>query len=278
MIDTNVKSIVHPTDFSRASLNALAHALRIAVAAQGRLNLVHIQSDAEEEWGRFPRVRVLLGAWGMIAPDAARSALAKELGLDVRKSVVKLTAPARGVEAFVGWHPCDLMVLMTHARSSWRHWLNGSVAEDTARRAGTPTLFLREYQKGFVDSETGVVSLGTILLPIGDGAGAEQAWLWTTGFKQLLAPNSRIYLLHVGSSAPSHVGGVEGPIDVRLGPAVETIVRVAKEIDADMIVMPTAGREGLLDALRRSLMERVLRESPCPVLAIPTACTGGRND
>lgn len=39
MIDTNVKSIVHPTDFSRASLNALAHALRIAVAAQGRLIL-----------------------------------------------------------------------------------------------------------------------------------------------------------------------------------------------------------------------------------------------
>jgi hypothetical protein len=117
-----------------------------------------------------------------------------------------------------------------------------------------------------------------ILLPIDDSSGAEQAWLWTTGFKQLLAPNSRIYLLHVGSSAPSHVGGVEGPIDVRLGPAVETIVRVATEIDADMIVMPTIGREGLLDALRGSLMERVLRESPCPVLAIPTAYTGDRND
>jgi nucleotide-binding universal stress UspA family protein len=33
--------------------------------------------------------------------------------------------------------------------------------------------------------------------------------------------------------------------------------------------MPTAGRHGLVDALRGSVTERVLHEAPCPVLAIP---------
>ena len=56
---------------------------------------------------------------------------------------------------------------------------------------------------------------------------------------------------------------------MREGPVVETIVSVAEEIDANIIVMPTAGHHGLLDALRGSVTERVLREAPCPVLAVP---------
>jgi nucleotide-binding universal stress UspA family protein len=45
-------------------------------------------------------------------------------------------------------------------------WLQGSVAEAAARRAHAPALFLLEDQRGFVDRETGAISLKTILLPI----------------------------------------------------------------------------------------------------------------
>jgi len=38
---------------------------------------------------------------------------------------------------------------------------------------------------------------------------------------------------------------------------------------ANLIGMATAGHHGLLDALRGSTTERVLRQAPCPVLAIP---------
>jgi nucleotide-binding universal stress UspA family protein len=33
--------------------------------------------------------------------------------------------------------------------------------------------------------------------------------------------------------------------------------------------MPTAGHHGVLDALRGSTTERVIRHAPCPVLALP---------
>jgi nucleotide-binding universal stress UspA family protein len=38
--------------------------------------------------------------------------------------------------------------------------------------------------------------------------------------------------------------------------------------------MPTAGREGVFDALRGSTTERVLRRAPCPLLAVPAPEVG----
>jgi nucleotide-binding universal stress UspA family protein len=35
--------------------------------------------------------------------------------------------------------------------------------------------------------------------------------------------------------------------------------------------MPMAGRHGLLDVIRGSTTERVVREATCPVLALPAA-------
>jgi nucleotide-binding universal stress UspA family protein len=52
-------------------------------------------------------------------------------------------------------------------------------------------------------------------------------------------------------------------------PAAE-IVRVAKEIGADLIVMGTHGRTGLGRLLMGSVAERVLRQAPCPVLTVRT--------
>lgn len=55
------------------------------------------------------------------------------------------------------------------------------------------------------------------------------------------------------------------------GEVIEAIHQAAGETDADLIVMTTDGRNGFLDALRGSHSERVLRESRCPVLAIPAS-------
>ena len=55
------------------------------------------------------------------------------------------------------------------------------------------------------------------------------------------------------------------------GEVIEGINQAARETDADLIVMTTDGRNGFLDALRGSHSERVLRESRCPVLAIPAS-------
>jgi nucleotide-binding universal stress UspA family protein len=77
-------------------------------------------------------------------------------------------------------------------------------------------------------------------------------------------------LLHVGEAAPPVVANAPGlpAVIVRSGPVVQSIVDAAVEFDTDLIGMPTAGHHGVLDALRGSTTERVIRHAPCPVLAL----------
>jgi nucleotide-binding universal stress UspA family protein len=84
-----------------------------------------------------------------------------------------------------------------------------------------------------------------------------------------------ITLLHVGTAddAPE-IAAADGPQwtftrVVREGEPVEQILSAADDVQADLIVMPTAGHTGVFDALRGSTTERVLRRTPCPLLAVP---------
>ena len=43
----------------------------------------------------------------------------------------------------------------------------------------------------------------------------------------------------------------------------------ARGTDIDVIALPTAGHHGFLDAVRGSTTERVVRQAPCSVLAVP---------
>ena len=56
--------------------------------------------------------------------------------------------------------------------------------------------------------------------------------------------------------------------ELAAGHPAETIVRVAEERAADLIVMGTHGRTGLQHVLLGSVAEKVVRLAPCPMLTI----------
>lgn len=62
---------------------------------------------------------------------------------------------------------------------------------------------------------------------------------------------------------------------VQLGDPREVIVRVAKELPADLVVLGSHGRRGLARVLLGSVAEEVVRLAPCPVLVVPQAPTEG---
>jgi hypothetical protein len=95
---------------------------------------------------------------------------------------------------------------------------------------------------------------------------------------KLLDRKPRFHLLHVGDGA-SPKARPAGGFDriVRRGPVVETIVDVAGEVAADLIVMATAGHKSFMDALRGSTTEAVLRKARRPLLAVPEGFVPARD-
>jgi nucleotide-binding universal stress UspA family protein len=57
-------------------------------------------------------------------------------------------------------------------------------------------------------------------------------------------------------------------VEIAVGRPAETIVRLARERNVDLIVMATHGRTGLGHAVLGSVAEKVVRLAPCPVLTV----------
>jgi nucleotide-binding universal stress UspA family protein len=86
-----------------------------------------------------------------------------------------------------------------------------------------------------------------------------------------------MHVLHVGSPDEMPTVAVGAAHAGRLrriladGSVVPRIIQTAAEVEADLIVMSTRGHNGLLDALRGSTTEQVLRQAGRPLLAVPVA-------
>ena len=273
-MNSSIRTIFHPTDFSDLSGVAFAHALRIALAARSKLQLLHIvQYDAGAALA-FPNVRRLLVQWGLLEEDDPPSEALTKLGLEVDNINLNGQDPAQGIVRFLREHPSDLVVIATHGRDGVDHWLKGSVSEDVFGRFAIPTLFVTHGARGFVSQVSGDIRLRRVLIPVDYSPTPGQAIKTIQRFGRLLTgENIIVHLIHVGNSVPPVNTAVPAlpAVILRSGNVVKSIVDAAVEYDVDFIGMPTAGHHGVLDALRGSTTERVIRHAPCPVFAVPAA-------
>lgn len=68
--------------------------------------------------------------------------------------------------------------------------------------------------------------------------------------------------------AKQHLAEVKWEILDEMGEPADVIAQVAAKLSADLIVMVTHGRRGLARLVEGSIAERLLRSSPCPILAL----------
>lgn len=272
--------IVHPSDFSRASLIAFAHALKIALQSKAELEVVHvghhkIGSAKDVHWSDFPGVRATLARWQILPADAAVDEVAK-LGLRIKKILNSASDPLAAMVDYCEKHPPDLLVLATHQREGLDRWLHKTVAEPLARRSRALTLFVPTHGEGFISPASGTVTLRRILIPVDHTpnaqAAVEQAFFLAEG---LDCHEAHFRLLHVGTEKgmPTlflpHHPGYQWEQCLLNGDPVETILSEAALWEPDLIVFTTQGHRDFLDALRGSTTERVLRGAHCAVLAVP---------
>ena len=270
-----IDSILHPSDFSAASEVAFAHALKAALIAQSHLTVMHVSPSMAEEWTDFPGVRETLTRWGLLPKDSPRSAV-PALGIEVRKVIAHHTNPVQSVLAFLRSHPTDLIVLATHQHEGRSRWLHHSVSEPIARQSGQMTLFIPHGMEGFVARQDGAVSLRNILIPIAPVPRAQPAIaaavLLAHRLQCSIGTFTTLFVGARGNAPAVHwpaVPGWQWNGIVKSGNVIDAIVQTASDMGTDLIVMSTDGRHGFLDALRGSHSERVLHQTPCPLLAIP---------
>ena len=277
---SSIRIVLHPSDFSEASLVAFAHALKAALISKSKLVLIHVSDEDETSRTEFPAVRETLERWKLLPPSSPRSAVT-ELGIDVAKVIGHGSDPVKGVLGYIEQYGADLIVLATHHHGL--DWLHKSISEPVARKSREMTLFVPTGSGGFVSLTDGSVSLRNVLIPIAatpqpQPAIAEAARL----IQQLKCESGKITLLHVGDngSIPAvvtpEVPGWRWHKMTKQGNVIEVILEAARQADADLILMSTDGRNGFLDALRGSHSERVLRHAPCPLLAIPESSHAAR--
>ena len=275
-----IESVVHATDFSPASERAFAHALAIAVIARARIEILHVGTERETDWQRFPHVRGVLERWGLLPPGSSRANVAEKLGVQVTKVSIASRFPAVAITTRLEEEPADLLVVATEGRDGAARWLHGSVAEAMSRWSRTMTLFVpNELDRSIVSVADGRLTLNNILIPVDHSPDPSAAIEFAARIAAIAGDgNVAITLLHVGPA-----GGALPRVDVtdgagwsigwmrRDGDPIDEIATVAELVKADLIIMPTAGRSGVFEAMKGSTTERVLRRARCALLAVPAS-------
>jgi nucleotide-binding universal stress UspA family protein len=220
-------------------------------------------------------------------------------GLEVEPVIVE-GEPAPEIARAVREYDIDLVTVVTHGRKGLSRALWGSTAEEIIAEAPCPVLTIRPPQHDFVEhrGSRSEVRLNRILLStnfrpssaaatqvatqLASQTGAELHAVYVIGdyFEQIsvmfpeggLTAMSRLRsyvqerMAHLaraqGSRAVTHIAE---------GRPYEEIVRLAAQTDADLIVIGTSLHASLFGGtpVLGSEIERVVRNSPCPVLCVP---------
>ncbi len=267
-----VRSVLHPTDLSPDSEIAFQHALAVALLRQTSLTLLHVEGSSSS--GQFPSVREMLERWGLLEAGSDRSAVYDNFNVRIRKKVVK-GRPLPVILDYLDKDYIDLVVMATGG--SGGGWLKASVTEPMAHRTSTATLFVPADSPGIVDQANGQLSLHRILVPVAEVPNGQNAA--TMAARTAIAAHEahgddvEIHLTHVGTEMPpvqlpDHEGIVWSQ-SLGSGDVIESIIGKASELPADLVVMASDGRNGILDAFRGSHSEQIVRRVPCPLLVVP---------
>ncbi len=151
-----IKKVVHPTDFSDNSKEALQYAIAICEWHKAELILLHVCEVLEfappeyymdkDEASRQLQERV----------DAAKNELERIAG-EHRKDGLHVTALVATGKPFVEIirtakeQNADMIVLGTHGRTGLAHILIGSTAEKVVRKAPCPVLTIRPSKHKYVE-------------------------------------------------------------------------------------------------------------------------------
>lgn len=286
-----LQHILFPTDFSPCADKAAAFAVQFAQTFGAKLTLAHVSIIYEDTHLPHDPARTHL----LVEPETRFRHQLEEI---VRKNgaealpyaLVQIhgVTIAASLAEYAEQHAVDLIVMGTHGRQGFKHWLLGSVAEDLVRRAPCPVFSVKEAWSGMPQDMT------TILVPIDFSLASRTA---LHGARVLASKiGARIQVLHVveppaypeiyayATNADFFEQACEKSLEImnslleEPGPLVTAsahvvaghpsreILKFAEGNGSMMIMMAHLGISGLAERILGSVTEYVVRRASCPVL------------
>jgi nucleotide-binding universal stress UspA family protein len=301
-----IKTILVPLDFSRASIQALKYTIPLAKKFGATIHIVHVQPSDEltaiENAGGL-----MLNCADAIAlmQDRLSEALSKQGGFWPDNCHVVSGRPFEEICKLAGTIEANLIVLPTRGLGRLKHIFLGSTAERVVRHAPCPVLI--PHGAGFKtitwngNSGMNGFKLRKILVPVDFSpcslAGARYAarLARTTGgtlrlfhvifpYTQLFAADRtgadlRPLSTTAKATAKEQMKELTGmsflrdlpcEIQIRTGSAIDEIVGESNAAGVDLVVTSTHGRSGFERAVIGSVAEHVVRYAQCPVLTVPS--------
>jgi len=298
------KNILFATDLSPCSQAAFPYLRAIATRYGSTVHLIHVL--APEPMIELPLdMPPELDA----DQDSARATIRALMAGKPLDKVACTTTVKRGhiwktLSAFIEEKNIDLIVMGTHGRSGLQKLALGSVAEQVLRLAPCPVVTVGPHTINNCARQPRIM---TVLFSTDFSSGSQHALPYALSLAR--TNNSRLIVLHVLSPRVEFVSaksftvgpenvevstelvggalerarqqiagllpaeftqGLEFEIDVKCGPAAETILESAMNSRADLIVMGAhrASESSLANHIPWATVSRVVREARCPTLTV----------
>jgi nucleotide-binding universal stress UspA family protein len=284
------------TDFSPLAQEAIRQAHEIAASLQAPLAVCHVVQNELKSNMLFPHLTKPL----LLTPldlDRIREAISANVKSITGRAdgqfeiLVDDGTPYAAILALAESWRADLIVIGSHGSEDLYDLMLGGVAKNVIRYAHCPVLIARPHKKsGHIVAGTDFSDHALFAVEAAvEEARRNGSRLTIVHSIQVSLPVSSFIAGGVGSPPPEPsveeskelknavedrlvelVARFGFPAEPRVldGPAEPALIRVAKETNADLLVVGTKGRTGLARVLLGSVAEGAVRSAPCSVLVV----------
>ena len=160
-MDTLIRRILIPTDFSPPARQAEHYAVALAEKFEAELHVLHVVED--------PALPVHGSRYSWAVPDDILPRLLEKAEHNLKLAVptadmklieqrlvrkIQVGHPVHSIIEYATGHEIDLIVIGTHGRSGLSHLLLGSSAEKLVRSATCPVLTVHPDGHQFVETDS----------------------------------------------------------------------------------------------------------------------------
>jgi nucleotide-binding universal stress UspA family protein len=299
----SIKNILFATDFSEVSEAALPYATALSLRYGSSVHLAHVLPEITFLRPGAPDPAFI----GSIYEDAHSSAQEKMQRLADRLrgfphfTYLRHGKPYQVLSEIIREQDVDLLVAGTHGRTGLGKLVMGSVAEEIVRQVTCPVMTVGPrvasaaklaQAHGYRDVPLAPITVRQVLCSTDFKQASLEAVFYATSLAREF--HARLTLLHVMEEFGDHLHERPGPIDLALrklealvpaeldlryppealvefGVPSESILQIAAEREASLVVLGVKSAEGHLGAathLGGGVAHKVIVGAHCPVLTV----------